>query len=56
MSEEPFVLSMDVNVMDNAYYLLMHEWTCLFCSNFARFLFELILTQTELKDVDNNPG
>lgn len=55
MPEEPFNLSMDVNVMANAYYLLMHEWTCLFCSSFVLSLFRLIWFQTELKEVDKSP-
>lgn len=41
--------------MDDAYYLLMHEWTCLFCSNFVLSLFRLVWFQTELKDVVNSP-
>lgn len=55
MPEEPFDLSMDVNVMDNAYYLIMHEWTCLFCSNLVLSLFRLIWFQTKQKDVVNSP-
>lgn len=55
MPEEPFGLSVDVNVTDNACYLLMHEWACLFCSNFVLSLLRLIWFHTELKDVDNSP-
>lgn len=55
MPKEPFDLSRDVDVMDNACYLLMHEWTSLFCSNFILPLFMLIWFQTELKDVDDSP-
>lgn len=56
MPDEPFDLSMDVNLMGNACYLLMREWTCLFCSNFVLSLFRLIWFQTELKGVDISPG
>lgn len=55
MLKDPFDLSRDVNVTDNACHLLMHEWTCLFCSNFILPLFLLIWFQTELKGVHNSP-